>query len=178
MTIVAFLQNMWVRHPERVKRAIEKDGEEFRLKFMRFALFRGCLTGRRLKAAFSEQLCDEIIWEETTREIAGDPKTIFPAQPEHIKDVLEKFQPDVVLTFGKIAEEAVKPLCSDKVICSPHPAARQPDTIQKLKNAAALVRNKLIYCPACNESLVHANLGDGTVDSYCEECGWPDEVRE
>lgn len=30
-------------------------------------------------------------------------------------------------------------------------------------------------CPRCKEGLVHVNPGDGTVDTYCEECGWPGE---
>jgi hypothetical protein len=32
-------------------------------------------------------------------------------------------------------------------------------------------------CPQCGNSLIHANIGNGTVDTYCEECGWPDENR-
>ena len=37
----------------------------------------------------------------------------------------------------------------------------------------------LTKCPQCGESLVQANT-DGTqqgLDTYCEECGWPDENR-
>lgn len=30
-------------------------------------------------------------------------------------------------------------------------------------------------CPVCGEILIEANIGDGTVDVYCEECGYPDE---
>jgi len=30
-------------------------------------------------------------------------------------------------------------------------------------------------CPVCGENLIHANVGDGSIDTYCEECGWPDE---
>ena len=30
-------------------------------------------------------------------------------------------------------------------------------------------------CPNCGELLVHANLGDGTIDTYCEDCHWPDD---
>lgn len=33
-------------------------------------------------------------------------------------------------------------------------------------------------CPICQELLTHANVGKGAIDTYCEECGWPDEVRE
>jgi len=32
-------------------------------------------------------------------------------------------------------------------------------------------------CPNCMALLVHANLGNGEVDVYCEDCGWPDECR-
>ena len=41
----------------------------------------------------------------------------------------------------------------------------------------ALRDNKEIWgnqCPQCRSQLIHANLGD-VVDTYCEECGWPDE---
>ena len=35
----------------------------------------------------------------------------------------------------------------------------------------------MVSCPCCGELLVHVNPGDGTVDTYCEDCGWPDECR-
>lgn len=41
---------------------------------------------------------------------------------------------------------------------------------------AIVTEAKLVeICPQCGESTVQANLGDGKVDVYCEECGWPDE---
>lgn len=141
MTIVAFLQNMWVRNPERMKQAFERDGETLRRRMIEYSLFAGCITGRRLKSAFGN-LCDEIIWEETTREIADNPRTIFPSQPEHIKSVLKEFNPDVVITFGKIAEAALKPLWVGVLICCPHPAARQFDVMEKLKLAAKQLTDK------------------------------------
>lgn len=61
---LAFLQNMWVKNPDRVKAMVQREGEEFRRRFMEYALFRGCLTGRRIKAAFGE-LCDEITSQRT-----------------------------------------------------------------------------------------------------------------
>ena len=69
---LAFLQNMWVRDPERVKRDIARYGEECRLTYIEYCLFAGCLTGRRLRQAFGEDLLDRIVWEESTREIAGN----------------------------------------------------------------------------------------------------------
>lgn len=140
MKTVAFLQNMWVRNPERWKRAMERDGEEMRRRLIEYALFAGCITGRRLKAAFGE-LCDDIIWEETTREIAGDPKTIFPAQPDHISAVLSAEKPDVVLTFGRIALNAITPLWNGQLISGPHPAARQVTVVDELRGMASKLRS-------------------------------------
>lgn len=152
MRIVAFLQNMWVNNPERLRKAIAREeaketgaGEEFRRRMMEYALFAGCLTGRRLRAVFGD-LCEDIVWEETTREIADNPKTIFPAQPEHIRAVLKEFQPSIVLVFGAIAREAVTPLWTGlaaDLICAPHPAARQADVMERLLEAAAKLSERM-----------------------------------
>ncbi len=55
MKIIAFLQNMWVRDPEKVRRSLEREEDleiraEHRLRYIEYALFAGCLTGRRLEA--------------------------------------------------------------------------------------------------------------------------------
>lgn len=136
MTVVAFMQNMWVKDPARVQQLIGLHGEAYRRRLIATALFAGCLSGRRLKAAFGEETCRRIIWEESTREIAGDPRTIFPADPQHIAAVLAEQKPRVVLTFGRIAADAVRPLWGGNLIESPHPAARQADTMERLRYAA------------------------------------------
>lgn len=136
MIALAFLQNMWVRDPDRVRALIEKHGEEYRTRFMHQALFSGCLTGRRIKAAFGDELLRTIHFEEASREIAGDSKTICQPDPDHIRKTLDQHQPRIVLTFGKVASEAVAPLWSGRSIQIPHPAARQPETVMRLKAAA------------------------------------------
>ena len=45
--------------------------------------------------------------------------------------------------------------------------------INSLEKQLATMREALKYCPECKEILVHANIGDGSVDIYCEDCGWP-----
>jgi len=141
MKIVAFMQNMWLKNPDSfhrnmagIKDVAEK--EKYRRRIIHYALFAGCLTGRRLKYAFEEDVCRRIIWEESTREIASDPRKIFPAQPEHIKAVLEIEKPDVVITFGKIASNALAPLWKGRIVTCIHPAARDPLILSKLKIAA------------------------------------------
>lgn len=149
--ILAFLQNMWVKRPDEVRRLIARHGEEFRVRFMRRALFAGCKTGRNLRKAFGEELIEQIVFEETTREIAGDPKTIFPADLAHIKACLEHHQPKVVLTFGQIALDALLAcrqgpnlgVASGSTLLhihAHHPASRHPGSFQTLLLAAAEVR--------------------------------------
>ncbi len=136
MKTVVFLQNMWVKDPVRVRAMIARDGEELRERLIVFALFAGCKTGRVLKKVLTDDEIEAIHWEETTREISGDPKEILPVQLDHIKAVLENQKPDVVLTFGRIAADALKAAgCQAKMICAPHPAARQPDTLAKIQAA-------------------------------------------
>ncbi|HEX3800234.1 MAG TPA: hypothetical protein VH413_16180 [Verrucomicrobiae bacterium] len=141
-TTVAFLQNQWFKDPERVRKMIKEDGEELRLRILEYALFAGCLTGRRLKAAFGE-LCDEIHWEEISREIGGHASSVFPPDMKHIGEVLATQRPQIILIFGKHAAAALEPAIQTALsegdlewrphlITGPHPAARQVNTIDDL----------------------------------------------
>ncbi len=137
---LAYMQNMWVRNPESVRAAIERYGEGYRVRLIEKLLFMGCLTGRRLKASFGAGLLSVIQWEEASREIAGDAKTICAPDFEHINETLSAYQPTVVLTFGKVASDAVRLCWSGPLIQCVHPAARGADTMAKLQSAAAEFR--------------------------------------
>lgn len=142
------MQNLWVRDPEKVGTMFRRHGEAFRLQFIQYALFRGCLTGRRLKSAFGDD-CKRIIWEESTKQIAGDPKTIFPADHLHMVDVIRTYKPTVIITFGRIAHEALQAVFENHnfagtcVIILPHPAARQATVPARLKQGAEEFRRLL-----------------------------------
>jgi hypothetical protein len=136
MTVLAFLQNQWVRDPERVRALIERYGESYRRRLIPYALFAGCLTGRRLQAAFGPVLCSRITWEEASPVVTGSPRECPPADPAHIRAALERHQPGIVLAFGKIAAEGVRPLWTGNLIVAPHPAARDPFTPDRLRQAA------------------------------------------
>jgi len=159
---LAILQNMYVRDPERLKRSFaradsEGYGEELRRRTIAYSLFAGCLTGRRLKAAFGEDLLAQIVWEESTREIAGDPKTIFPPDLAHLEKIIREYQPKAILAFGKIAGCAVTEVLANgnlgptwlgaetrpTLITAPHPAARQPEVPTLLRQAAEKFRKCL-----------------------------------
>ena len=134
MKIVAFLQNQWVNDPERLRQMIART-PAVRTRFLMYALFQS-FTGKRLKQVFGEE-CMEWEWDEASPKIGGYSSSSFPADPEHIRSVLAEHEPDVVLTFGKTAEKALKKIAGDiKLISGPHPAARQNDVLERLREMA------------------------------------------
>ena len=139
--IVAFLQNTWVRDPEKVRAVFERNPQH-RSQLIRRLLFRGSLTGRRLRAALGEH-CDTIYWEEASPEITGTPSAKVTADTEHIRCVLSAQDPDVVLCFGRIAYCAVEPLWTGALLSAPHPAARGAHVVAAL----AQMRRELERAP-------------------------------
>ncbi len=150
MKIVAFLQNQWFRNPERAKFMLDKyqarDKDGGRERFLHDFLFFGCLTGRRLLATFGEDLCRQIIWEETSKEIGGKSSSAMPIDYTHINHVLEKHNPDLMILFGaraaKIVEFGTNNGKISHIIC-PHPAARGSEVVNCLKTAAKAVKDAL-----------------------------------
>src|SRR4051812_41878052 len=100
--VLAFLQNQWFRNPEKVQRMYEENPEH-RNDYIRHFLFMGCLTGRRLEQALGEPLCQRIIWEEASPEVGGYASSVFAPDLDHMRKAVEKFSPDIVIAFGKVA---------------------------------------------------------------------------
>lgn len=124
MKILAFLQNQWFKNPERVKAIMDRNPER-RNQLIGTYLFMGCLTGQRLTVALGESLCDEIIWEECSKEVGGKSSASFPADFAHICEAINTHNPDVILAFGKTAGDALRKVSPNQlVIYGPHPAAR------------------------------------------------------
>ena len=134
MTIVAFLQNQWMNDPEKVLAMIERTPKA-RPRLIKYALFQS-FTGSRLKQVFGED-CVHWVWDNASPQIGSMPSSCFPADPSHIKAVLEEHKPDVVLAFGRVASKALQKLCQCKLITGPHPAARQDDVMSRLERMAA-----------------------------------------
>lgn len=129
MVILAFLQNQWFNDPEGVKEMMREHPER-RQRYIEAFLFMGCLTGRRLRSAFGEELCDAITWEEISPEIGSKSSSKFPPDPVHIKNVIDQFQPTVIVAFGSLAQEGIKYHLAThrfvgRVLYGPHPADRR-----------------------------------------------------
>lgn len=130
--ILAILQNQWFRDPERMRATLERFPEG-RRRMIHYALFAGCRTGAILKSIFGELLCREIVWEEASPEIGGKASSCFPANHAHLKAVLEDVKPDIVLSFGRVATDAMRTLVPhDKLLVAPHPTARGGDVMAQL----------------------------------------------
>lgn len=143
MKVVAILQNQYFNNPEKMRRMFEANPER-REWLIGATLFMGCTTGKRLYTVFGRQWRLDIVWEEASREIGGKSNSCFPADPEHIKAVLAKHKPDVVLAFGKIACDAMKGLSAHvpkrcKLITGPHPAARHATVMEELREVRRLL---------------------------------------
>lgn len=149
MVILAFLQNMWVKNPESSKKTLKRNPKIWN-RMVKSYLFTGCVTGSRIKKAFGEDLAFEIIYDECTKELADNPKTICKPDPKHILDTITAIQPDIIIMFGQIAQNAVGKVIAETHCITkhtelhsfkaPHPAARQPDTLSKLMDIAEKVR--------------------------------------
>jgi len=135
--ILAFLQNQWFYNAGQVEPMYRRREDQTidqwwdrRARLNKAYLFYSCLTGRRLKAAFGEELCDRIIWENVSPRIASQASECFGVDQIHVDAVMAHFKPDVVLLFGKVANSCIAP--APHVLSGPHPAARHPEVIDDL----------------------------------------------
>lgn len=147
MKIVAFLQNQWFYNARQVepmyRRREDQTIEQWwdrRARLNKAYLFYSCLTGRRLKAAFGEELCDRIIWENVSPRIAGKASECFGVDQAHVDAVMDHFKPDVVLFFGRVAQKA--DVHAPVMLTGPHPAARHGGVVDELREMA----HKLQLC--------------------------------
>lgn len=161
--VLGLLQNQWFKDPVRaaalLARYQEHEGGFWpgRHRFIRDMLFFGCLTGRRLEAAFGEDLCGYggLVWEEVSTCMGDHPGACFPPDGEHVAAVLRQVRPVAVVAFGKVARDALAlPEVQAHIvqrpgrpptatIYAPHPAARGADVPNELRAAAARVREIL-----------------------------------
>lgn len=146
MKIVCFLQNQWFRDPERMRKIQQNEHwrDASHHRWVKTWLFFGCLTGRRLQQAFGEELCDQIIWEEISKELGGKSSSVFPPDFVHMLDVVQQHKPTHIIALGKHAAQAVCYIVEQhsnivldcKVILGPHPAARHATVVQELRAIA------------------------------------------
>lgn len=120
--ILAFLQNCWFPRDTRldyIHRYLSDD------VFRRRVLSRGW-TGHRLINAFGEKMYSEIIWENASIEVGDHSSHCGEPDLEHVRCMIEKHNPDLILTFGRVAFGSVNLVNNGKipVMSTKHPSAR------------------------------------------------------
>src|SRR5688572_9039445 len=55
-------------------------------------------TGQRLKLLECPEL--DIWYDESTPKIADNPRTVLPADLDHMRSVLDRQQPEIIICFG------------------------------------------------------------------------------
>ncbi len=134
MKIIAFMQNQWLRRfndPAVIEQMFLRYPEK-RNYLIKHFIFSDCLIGMRLREAFGD-LCDSIIWEEASPFVADSSSDEFVVDIDHIKKAIAKHAPDVIVCFGKAVWLAVREVSDIRVFYAPHPAARLPDIMERMK---------------------------------------------
>ena len=145
MKVLAILQNQWFNDPDHVRHLFDRYPRA-RRRMIAYALFAGCKTGRILKLAFGEEWCRKIVWEEASPEIGGKASSVFPADPAHLRAVIDEVKPTIILAFGRIASDGIAAIMpmpdlvpAATIINVIHPTARGVDTLPLLRDARAIL---------------------------------------
>lgn len=149
MRTVAILQNQWFDNPQKIQgmydgrlSQCETAGQriEARARLDHLFLFYKCLTGRRIKRAFGEDFT-KIVWVNASLKIGDRSASKFPHDIPHLIAVIKHYNPQCIMTFGRIAREAYVELhdkhhqvvASRRWLCGPHPASRQANIVEEMK---------------------------------------------
>lgn len=142
--VLGILQNEWVYDPPRLQRAIAQSSnpEAFRQRMIEYALFAGCKTGRVLMTTLGETWCRRITWENASKRIGDVSSSVFPADLEHIATRIQEEKPDIVIAFGKVAQDGVAQremrqffefeFVQYEILRAPHPCARTLEALREL----------------------------------------------
>lgn len=88
MKILAIMQNQWFRDPAAVEKVLARHPGK-RNEFIKRFLFAGCLSGKRLRETFGD-LCDAIVWEEASRNMANHSAGAYAADLAHIQASIDE----------------------------------------------------------------------------------------
>lgn len=117
---------------------------KLRRRLITRALFAGCKSGRTLRSTIGQNLCDQIIWDESSPEIGSHSAASFPADLGHMVTVIERETPGLILGFGRTACEALEIIGREMVIppwiAGPHPAARHREVMDELREMRAQIQ--------------------------------------
>lgn len=139
--IVAFMQNPWFpvgtkrEHVDRYR-----TDQEFHRRLLACTM-----SGTRLLQAFGPHMFEMIHWDNVAPEAAVEASGKTDVNPDHVEKVISEVEPELIISFGKLAEEALdNSILAENIpyMCCHHPNARG-HTQAELQEFAISVCSKL-----------------------------------
>jgi hypothetical protein len=132
--ILAFMQNPWFEPGTRPEITDKyRTDQEFHRR-----LLARTMSGGRLLQAFGPDMFGKIWWDNVAPAAAFEAAGKTDVDAQHVERVINEVRPDLIITFGILAEEAVDNsiLATDiDYMCCHHPNARH-HTVSELMNFA------------------------------------------
>ncbi len=126
--IVAFMQNPWFPQGTAEKHIIRyRDDQDFHRR-----LLANTMSGRRLREAFRDWF-DKIWWDNADWHPDWYLQKLR-ADQEHIIQVIEMCNPELVISFGSIANEAIGLICIGHFPELPHLRCHHPNARHKTQH--------------------------------------------
>lgn len=146
--ILVFLQNAWAKN-ERSATWMRSSHHVWLTATARSR------SGQRLRILLGEECFEtsHIVFCNTTPEVGIGPSAKLPPKLEHIQSLLNAHRPDLVVTCGIQAVEAVAPLWGKQLLAVPHPANRV------LTNALYMQGRRLIESGRVERTLLVQHKG-------------------
>lgn len=133
MKVLGILQCQYFNNPAHVRRMLQLNpGHDYRARFTKRTLFMGGKSGKMLMEHLGEDFCNATVWGEASPEIGGHHSACFPPDPAYVRSMVEFHRPEVVVAFGKVAEEAAKMAANNAQLpfwAVLHPASRNPHKV-------------------------------------------------
>ena len=144
MKILCILQNTWTRDPERTHALLLKHQDRRHEVVARLLFASGCLTGKRFKTVFGDLMQQHtFIFDNASTTITGDSGGRPPYNVEHVRGLIGRHRPDVILALGSSAKAAFKDMRAARRAQAPlppvveciHPAVQKPGWLGQMMSA-------------------------------------------
>lgn len=145
MKILAILQNTWAKDPDRVHVLLVRNQDRRHEVVARLLFASGCLTGRRILRVFGEMLKQhDWTFENASTVVTGNSGGSPPYNAGHVRGVISRHRPDVIIAFGCASREAIKDIRAGRkenaftlppVIECVHPALQKPGWLAQMVTA-------------------------------------------
>ena len=145
MSAIVIMQNMWVKDPAIVKEILNRHPGAWQECVKRF-LFSGCKTGRIFQQCWSNKVCELCVWDESTFEIADNPRWVPNYDGMHMLNAIKQMKPNIIILVGKQARDGFASIChyvdygEPSIFSCQHPCARGSGVLPHLREIGNVLK--------------------------------------